>query len=396
MRVLQINNLCGRGSTGKIAVGISKLSDDNGIENTIFYFSRKSPYPNSTKITNRFSLKIQALKSRILGNYGFNSNRITNKLIKKIDEYNPDIVHIHNIHGHNANIEVLFEYLKATKKKVVYTFHDCWAFTGYCPHFSLIRCEKWKTKCFCCPLRKKYSWFIDKSDDNFERKKRAILGTNMVIVTPSFWLRDITRESFLNIFPIKVINNGIDLNVFHPQNSSFRKDYELENKKIILGVADIWSKQKGLDVFIELSKKMPAEYKVVLVGTSKKIDKKLPSSILSIHRTQNQKELAGIYSSADVFVNATREDSFPTVNMESLACGTPVLTFRTGGSPEIIDDACGSVVECDDIDSLISEIIRICTLNPYSKESCLNKAKNFNANDRFKEYIDLYKTFFED
>lgn len=391
MKLVQINHVCGRGSTGKICVGISELATQSGIDNRIFYSNNLSDYSLSVKYGNEKYIKIQALKSRIFGNYGFNSNVATKRVIKELERYNPDVVHIHNIHGHDVNFERLFDYLRKKNKKVVYTFHDCWAFTGYCPYFTMAKCDKWKTTCNHCPLRKEYSWFFDKSKKNFERKKKALSGLDLTVVTPSKWLADLVKKSFLKDYPVKVINNGIDLNIFKPTESDFRSKYRLENKKVLLSVADMWGKRKGLDVFIELSKRLADEYKIVLVGTTEAIDKQLPSNILSIHRTQNQTELAEIYSAADLFVNPTREENYPTVNMESIACGTPVLTFRTGGSPEILDETCGSVVDCDDIDGLEKEIIRICETRPYSKETCLKRAKSFDMKDRFKEYIELYE-----
>lgn len=391
MKLVQINHVCGRGSTGKICVGISELATQSGIDNRIFYSNNLSDYTLSVKFGNEKYIKIQALKSRIFGNYGFNSNAATKRVIKELERYNPDIVHIHNIHGHDVNFERLFDYLREKRIKVVYTFHDCWAFTGYCPYFTMAKCDKWKTNCEHCPLRKEYSWFFDKSKKNFERKEKALSGLDLTIVTPSKWLADLVKKSFLKDYPVKVINNGIDLSIFKPTESDFRNKYGLGNKKVLLGVADMWGKRKGLDVFVELSERLSDEYKIVLVGTTEAIDKQLPSNILSIHRTQNQKELAEIYTTADLFVNPTREENYPTVNMESLACGTPVLTFKTGGSPEILDETCGSVVDCDDVDALEKEIIRICETKPYSKKACLKRAKSFDMKDRFKEYIDLYE-----
>jgi glycosyltransferase involved in cell wall biosynthesis len=220
----------------------------------------------------------------------------------------------------------------------------------------------------------------------FALKKKWFLGLrDLTIVTPSNWLAEQVKQSFLKDYLIKVINNGIDLSVFKPQESDFRKKYSLEDKKIILGVSYDWSEKKGIDVFVSLAKKLPDEYKIVLVGTNENLN-----NILSIGVTQNARELAEIYSVSDLFINPTREDNFPTVNIEALACGTPVLTFRTGGSPEIINEDCGAVVEKDDTKALFDEIIRICSDKPYSAKSCIERAKDFDMNDRFKEYIDLY------
>lgn len=311
--------------------------------------------------------------------------------MKKLDEIKPDIVHIHNIHGHDCHFEQLFRYLKEKNIKVFYTFHDCWAFTGYCPHFTMAKCENWLNGCGNCPLRKRFSWFFDKSAKNLTRKKKALEGMDVTVVTPSRWLGDLVKQSFLNEYPVKVINNGIDLTVFQPLESSFRKIYGLQSKKIVLGVALGWSTSKGIDVFIRLASVLPEDYQVVLVGTDDKVDKQLPSKIISIHRTHNQQELAEIYSAADVFVNPTREEVLGLVNIESLACGTPGITFNSGGSPECYDESCGVVVDCDDLSSLEKEIVRVCTEKPYTKEACINKAKEFEKNQRYKEYLDLYE-----
>lgn len=393
MVVVQINLTCSWGSTGKICDSVSKLLTEKEIENFTFYTYGGNPEgkTNYFRYGNFSYTKFQALKSRILGNYGFNSFLATKWLIKKLDEIKPDIVHVHNIHGHDCHFEMLFNYLKAKNIKVFYTFHDCWTFTGYCPHFTMAKCNNWLNGCGNCTLRRKYSWFFDESSKNFSRKREALRDLDLTIVTPSQWLANIVKESYLKDCPVKVINNGIDLSIFKPTESTFRKSQKLEDKKIVLGVALGWSEAKGIDVFVRLANALPKDYQIVLIGTDDKIDVMLPQNIKSIHRTQNQQELAEIYSAADIFVNPTREENYPTVNMEAIACGTPVITFKTGGSPEIVDESCGSVVECDDIVSLEKEIIRICTSKPYSKEQCIKKAKEFDKNERFKEYLELYE-----
>ena len=391
MKIVQLNVTCGAGSTGKICVDVSKLLTEKGIENYILYTQGNSEYPLGIKYANEKYIKLQALKSRVFGNYGFNSQHETNKLIAELEKIKPDIVHLHNLHGHNCDLKALFNFLKKARIKLYWTFHDCWAFTGYCPHFDMIGCEKWKTGCYDCIQRKEYSWFFDRSKKLYEKKKELFTGLDLTIITPSKWLAGLVKESFLKDYEVKVINNGINLDIFKPTESNFKEKYSLEDKHIVLGVAFGWGPKKGLDCFIELSKRLPDNYRIVLVGTNESVDKQLPSNIVSIHRTQNQRELAEIYTAADVFVNCTREENYPTVNMEALACGTPVLTFKTGGSPEIIDESCGSVVAKNDIDAMEKEIIRICEDKPYSQTSCFEKAKSFNMMDRFKEYVELYK-----
>ena len=390
MKIVQINATCGIGSTGKICVGISELLTEKGVENYIIC-SRSNGYPLGIECANNYYTKLQALKAKVLGNYGFNSVIETKKIIAELEKIKPDIVHLHNIHGHDCNLAMLFKYFKKNNTKLIWTFHDCWAFTGYCPHFTMMKCDKWQTECYDCIQRKYYSWFLDRSKQLFNRKKELFSGLDLTVVTPSQWLADLVKQSFFKDYPVQVIYNGIDLDVFKETSSDiFRTENNLGNKKIILGIAFAWDARKGLDVFLELDKRLPDDYKIVLVGTNDETDKRLPESIISIHRTQNQQELAEIYSVADVFVNPTREEVLGLTNIEALACGTPVITFKTGGSPETIDSTSGSVVECDDIDALEREIIRICEDKPYSKENCIARAQEFAKAKRFQEYVDLY------
>ncbi len=398
MKVAQINAVCGKGSTGKICVEISNMLDKNNIENKIYFTSGDTRFKNGVKYANDFYIKCMAGLSRIFGKNGFNSKSATLKLVKKLKEFDPDIIHLHNLHGHNIDLNVLFTYLGKSNKKVIWTFHDCWAFTSYCPYFTMAKCDKWETSCYKCPQKKGTTWFFDRSKSLFKRKKRLITGVkSLTIITPSEWLADLVKRSFLKDYPVQVINNGIDLSVFKPTENNFRERYNIPAEKyILLGVAFGWGARKGLDVFIELSKRLPDNYQIVLVGTNDKTDKQLPKNIISIHRTQNQTELAEIYTAADLFVNPTREEVLGLVNVESLACGTPVLTFRTGGSPECIDETCGSVVDCDDIDGLENEIKRICEEKPYSKDACLTRAKAFDVNKKFLEYIKTYQNIYDD
>ncbi len=392
MKIVQINSTCGVGSTGKICVAVSELLTASGIENYIMYTFGNSVYSKGKRYMSWIEIKWQALKAKVFGNYGFQSKMGTRRLIAEIEKISPDIIHLHNIHSHNVHLDELFTYLRKRKIKIYWTFHDCWAFTGYCPHYYMAKCEKWKTKgCGNCPQRASYSWFIDRSKTMFDRKKQLFTGLDLVIITPSQWLANEVNNSFLRGIPVEVISNGIDLSVFYPCMSDFRTIHNLRNRFVILGVAFGWGTRKGLDVFIRLATRLDSEkFQIVLVGTDDKIDKILPKNVISIHRTTNQKELAEIYTMADIFVNPTREDTYPTVNMEALACGTPVITFRTGGSPEIIDEKTGIVVECEDEDALYNAIVSLEKKNDFLKEDCLERAKLFDSGERFKEYVSLY------
>lgn len=388
VKVVQLNAVCS-GSTGKICMSVSELLTQQGIENYIFYADGSTAFPAAQRYMRRSEIKLQALRSRIMGNYGFNSAGATRRLLKKLDAICPDIVHLHNLHGHNCHLGMLFSYLKEKHIRVFWTFHDCWAFTGYCTHFVAEGCEQWKTGCKRCIQKKAYSWFCDRSPALYNKKKTLFTGLDLTVVTPSNWMAELVKESFLKGCPIKVIHNGIDLSVFRPCQSNFRKKHGLEGKRIVLGVASGWGYKKGLDSFIRLSEKLDDRYVCVLVGTDAQVDEQLPKNILSIHRTQNQQELAEIYSAADVFFNPTREDTYPTVNMEAIACGTPVVTYRTGGSSEIVCEGTGFAV-AHNIDEAIEAIGQVMDRQPAMRKACLEAARSFDRDDRFRDYAALY------
>lgn len=400
MKIVFINSVP-YGSTASVCIGVSNVAKAHNFQTELAfgysYHPMRELQNNYIKIGSAFDKLMHMKLSKLTGKHGMYSKCATRKLIKKLTEIKPDILHLHNLHGWYINLPILFDYIKKNDIKVIWTLHDCWAFTGHCPHFTMVKCDKWRTLCHDCPQYKDYpSAYVDKTRKMYDLKKEWFTGVkNMTIVTPSQWLAELVKQSFLKEYPVKVINNGIDLNVFKPTESDFRKKYNLEDKKVVLGVAFGWGVRKGLDVFVELSKRLPDNYKIVLVGTDESVDKQLPSNILSIHRTQNQKELAEIYSAADVFVNPTREENYPTVNMESIACGTPVITFRTGGSPEIIDENTGIAVDVDDFDTLEKEIIRVCDTAPYPLPSCLERAKHFDKNEKFVEYFEIYNKILE-
>ena len=391
MKVVQINATANVGSTGKIAYSIKTLLDKKGIENYIFYSLGDCEGEKLLKFGNRAYIKLQALKSRVFGNFGFNSKSITKKMLKKLDEISPDIVHLHNIHSHNVNLKLLFKFLKERTVKVVWTFHDCWAFTGYCPHYDYIKCDKWQSNCKTCELKKGFSFFSDNSEKLFKLKKELILPLDLTVVTPSFWLKEQVEKSFLKGVKTVVINNGIDLSTFSPKKSDFKKMHGIEDKFLILGVSYIWDDKKGLCDFIKLSEILDDRFKIVLVGVDKKTAKTLPKNILAIGRTESKAELAEIYSAADVFVNPTKEDTFPTVNIEALSCGTPVITYKTGGSTEIIDDTCGIAVDKGNVSGIKDAILSLVS-NPKDRSDCVKRAKNFDENEKFLKYVDLYRS----
>jgi len=396
MKVLQINTVCGRGSTGRIATDINKLLLEQGHESVIAYGRGEAiNCDNAIKIGNKIDFYNHALKTRLLDKHGFGSKKATKNFIDRIIDYNPDIIHLHNIHGYYLNIEILFNFLKEFNKPVVWTLHDCWAFTGHCSHFDYANCYKWETHCQKCPERKSYpkSIFIDNSYSNFEKKKKLFTGLDkLTLVAPSEWLAKLVKRSFLKEYTVKVINNGIDLSVFKPVPNNFRKSYNLENKFIILGVANKWEKRKGFEYFIELSKLIESDETIVMVGLSKNQLKQLPKNVIGITRTNNVQELAEIYTTADVFFNPTLEEVMGLTNVEAQACGTPVITFNTGGSIETIDNSTGFIVEKGDLENTIRIIRKIKSegKEKYSN-SCIKRAnKYYNKNNKFQEYIELY------
>lgn len=404
MKIAQIN-MTSLGSTGKIMFHISQTVREMGYSSQT-YAPIRFIRGNKTYLENipghlwwgsRSEHKFHYYAGTLLGMNGLFSWFGTRQLIKHLKKFSPDIIHLHNLHFFCINFPMLFRHIKKNNISVVWTLHDCWSFTGHCPHFVAIKCDKWMTGCHHCPSLKEYpKSYIDHSRAMHRLKQKWFLGVkDMTIVTPSEWLGELVKQSFLKDYPVKVINNGINLSVFKPTDSDFRVKRGCQNKHILLGVAFGWGYKKGLDVFVELSKRLPPEYQIVLVGTSEMDDEQLPDNIISIHSTNNQTELAEIYTAVDLFVQPTREDTYPTVNIESLACGTPIVTFRTGGSPEIVDETCGSVIDVDDIDAMEREIIRICEEKPYSKEDCILRASRFDMKKRFEEYVDLYREVVE-
>lgn len=404
MRIVQINGGA-KGSTGKIMMGIAEVARAQGHEvmcaSPITTTNRDAGEDCGYYRIGTFnSRRVNVALARITGFNGCFVWFETYKLLKTIDDFKPDIIHLHNLHDSYINLSMLISYIKKHNVPTVWTLHDCWAFTGQCPHFTIVKCDKWKAGCHNCPQYKEYpASLYDNTKKMWQLKKKWFTGVkNMTIVTPSEWLAGLARESYLKQYPIEVINNGIDLNVFKPTHSNFREQYGIPGDKyIVLGVSFAWGYRKGLDCFVEMAEKLGEQYQIVLVGTDDEIDKNLPHNIISIHRTQNQKELAEVYSAADVFVMPTREENYPTVNMEAIACGTPVVTFDTGGSPEMLDDKTGIVVEANDIEATKKAIKDICEKKRCNDEEYIVAySKNFDMKKRFAEYIELYANVLEE
>lgn len=365
MKILFINSVCGIRSTGRIVTDLAEYYTVQGNEVKIAYGRETVPEKYrkiSYRIGTDFDVKVNGLKARLWDNEGFNAEQQTNEFVKWADNYNPDLVWLHNLHGYYINIEILFRWIKTRPNmEVRWTLHDCWAFTGHCSHFSYVKCDRWKEKCFQCPQKKEYpkGLFLDNSFENYRRKKKAFCGVeNMTVITPSKWLADLVKQSFLKDYPVEVVHNTIDTDVFRPTPSNFREHYGLQDKKIVLGVASSWGERKGMYDFFKLSELLDISFRIVMIGLSGEQIKKLPSSIIGIERTNSSSQLAEIYTAADVFVNLTYEDNYPTVNLEAQACGTPCITYRTGGSVESVPE--DNIVEQGDLNAMVSKIQEIC------------------------------------
>lgn len=363
-RILFINSVC-NGSTGTICKNLYKAAEKEGNECCIAYGRGNAPEGfNAIKIGNQLDVYMHALKARLFDACGFGSKYATKQFIKQIEAFKPDIIHLHNIHGYYINIEILFDYLKRHPEiKKIWTLHDCWAFTGHCSHYTYVKCEKWKTICTGnCPNKMYYpKTLFSNIHFNFVKKRCLFTGiNNLILVSPSNWLMDEVKLSYLKNYPIKVINNGINTNIFNPVKSDLKEKFNILDKKVILCVASVWNNRKGLDTIIELSKILDEKvYKIVLIGLSKKQLSNLPNKIIGITKTENLQELVQWYSLAELFINPTLEDNFPTVNLEALACGTPVITYNSGGSPESAHAQEDTIIFSNDIKELVDKIKKI-------------------------------------
>lgn len=392
VKVLQINSVCGYGSTGRIAVEISESLQTSGHESLIAYGRGSAPQGvKSLRIGSDVGVNIHGVLSRLTDRHGFYSRMATKEFLKQAEQFNPDVVHLHNIHGYYINIELLFEWLVKVNKPVVWTLHDCWAFTGHCSHFDHVRCEKWKTECGSCPQKKEYpaSLLADASTTNYRDKRRLFTAVKtMIITTPSEWLAGKVRQSFLKSYPVYAIPNGIDLSLFKPVGSGFREKNGLVGKSILLGVANKWDEKKGIGDFARLSGDLDAAYQIVLVGVDDA--QPLPQNIMRIKRTQNLQELIEIYSAADIYINTSVEETMGMTTVEALACGTPVIVYNVTAVPESVDKTCGVVIEKGDYESLKSTILSFRNYE-FKQEDCRLQAAKYNKKDMHHAYLKLYE-----
>lgn len=394
MRILQINSVYDYGSTGRIVKSIHEKALENGFDSKVVYgrdMNGKKFDTNIYKISSNLDNKIHGVLSRIFDSHGLHSKSATRKLIKYIKEYKPDIIHLHNIHGYYVNYKILFKFLKTYNKPIVWTLHDCWSFTGHCAYYDFVKCAKWQNGCEKCPQKKSYpKSFVDKSKKNYKLKTKLYVGMNITICTPSTWLSQEVEKSILSKVKINVINNGIDLNNYQVRKSNFIEKNGLEGKMIILGVASMWEERKGISAFLKLSKMLDESFEIILVGQTD-IDLSSYKNIFYVKRTDSIEELVDIYNSSDVFFNPTLEDNYPTVNIEAISCGVPIITYDTGGSPEVINSKNGFVVKVNDLDSVVEKLHEIKNGN-YNREEISKDSIQYSQDSKFTEYIDLYKS----
>ena len=403
-RLLQINPVVRVStSTGRIMQEIGELAMQNGWESYVAYSKGRDGIrtcaSHTIPVGNKWDTWMHGLETRLLDRHGLASVSATYDFIKQLKEISPDIVHIHNIHGYFLNYPILFEYLSKSGIPVVWTVHDCWLYTGHCYYYSYIQCNKWKNGCGDCPQKRKFpaSWWLDRSARNYQDKQEAFTSMpygKLTIVPVSDWIRGEMSRSFLKGYPFRVIHNGIDTEVFTVYGAEeVKRKYGWQGKHVLLGVASIWSEEKGLPDFIKLAQQLRDDEVIVLVGVTEEQKSQLPQNVYGIRRTENIRELAKLYSAADVFVNPTWQDNYPTVNMEAIACGTPVVTYRTGGSVEAITEDTGFIVEQGDVKGLLDSV-RV--IEQYGKHYYADRCRkyalaNFRKEDRYADYLNLYE-----
>lgn len=398
MRVLFINTVYGKGSTGRIIKDLgNSIVKDGGEFCVAFGRGECNENINSYRIGEKKDYMLHALLSRFTDRSGFYSSAPTKRLVDFIKHYNPDIIHLHNLHGYYLNIKILFEYLKNEfKGKIVWTLHDCWGFTGHCPHFTYKKCYKWQTECFACPEKSGYpkSVLADCSNRNYLEKKELYTGLkDLTVVTVSDWLKGVTEQSILGGYPVKRIYNGVDLNKFRPTESDVRKKYNCENKKLVLLVSDGWNERKGYSKFIETAKKSPADWQYIVVGLDKEKIAEMPKNVIGLERTWNQQELIDLYSAADLFFNPSVEETFGLVTVEAMACGTPAIVLNSTASPELIKtEKCGIICEADaTADELLQTIEKGLKLKADGGNiSARKNAENYSDTIHNEEYMKLY------
>lgn len=396
-KLIQINTVCNT-STGKIMGAIQRKANEAGYR-TISLVGRRKVFKDVAceKFGNFLSFWIHVAITTLFDRQGFGSYFVTRRLVRRLRQENADIIHLHNLHGYYLNLPVLFDYLAHEfSGQVFWTFHDCWPITGHCPHFAAKKCFKWRAECGHCPSKREYpiSLVLDASTRNYRDKKR-LFGSlqRLVITTPSDWMADWVKESFLSKYPVITIHNGIDLNMFsyHQPDQDFYIKYGMDaTKKILLGVAGIWETRKGLKDFLELADALPDEYQIVLVGVSARQIRSLPRNIIGIQRTENVGELVLFYSAASIFINPSLEESFSLVTVEAIACGTPVVVLDTSAVKELVCEQNGIVLGRHNAEDYL-QAIRAIEMRQVSREDVSKTAQKYDTNVMSERFMQLYQ-----
>ena len=392
MKIYQVNVVC-TGSTGRIATDISHYVEQHGGQCRIAY-GRGDAYEgiDAFKIETKWGSMFHAAMTRLTDRHGLYSRLATERLIEDIRRYEPDVIQLHNVHGYYVNYELLFAFLKEYNKPVVWTLHDCWAFTGHCAHFDAVGCDRWKSGCGnCCQIREyPSSLWRDASAENYARKQQAFCGVEKLqIVTVSDWLKRIAQSSYLSCYPMQTIYNGVDLRVMRPCSTNFRNSYNLGEKKVILGVASVWNEKKGLGLFRELAERLPEDYRIIMIGVPEKLRSGLPDKILCLGKV-GYEELAKWYSTADIYVNGSIEETMGLTTVEAMACGTPVVVQDATAVPEVVGEGCGSIVAKGDTDGMVQAICALCK-TPEMSARCMEQAAKYEREQQYAQYYRLYR-----
>ena len=409
--LVEINTVVNN-STGRIMHDIQREADILGME-TLSIVGRRHVYTDvpCVKLGNAVSFWIHVIWTTLTDRHGLEpilSVIYTGKMVRRIKEANPGIIHLHNIHGYYLHYPTLMKYLAYEYKgKIIWTFHDLWPITGHCAYYSAVNCDKWMTGCNHCPNKKRYpvSLGLDGSRKNYEIKQKLFTSlSNLTITVPSEWMASQVRQSFMGKYPVEVINNGIDTVVFDHNRLAVDSDTESSrcvgktswsDKKILLSVASIWDDRKGLKDLVALSDKLNDDYVMVIVGLSKHQISMLPKGVIGITRTENIDELVSLYSRANIFINPSLEESFSLVTVEALSCGCPCIVLDTSAVAELVNDDNGVVLHSHKPEDYLDAIKSI-ENRRYSRENVRATALKYDNKYMLEGYMRLYGEILRD
>lgn len=395
--LLQINVDANNGSNGSIARDIGSIALSKGWKSYIAYGRRHIPCDSELiRIGNDFDVKLHGLLTRLFDLHGLGSILATKRFLRKVDRIKPDIIHLHNIHGYFLNYNILFKYLIKHQIPVVWTFHDCWPFTGHCGYFEKYGCTKWKSECKSCPGYKDYprSAFFDLSRFQYALKKQLFTSLDTIhVTTVSAWLKGLTEQSYFSKYPIHVVYDGIDTESFVYRNSDLRTLYHIEDKIVLMSAAANWTAQKGWNDYIELSKILPDDCIIMLLGVTDEQSKNLPSNIIPVARVEGKDKLAEYYSMADILLNLSYQETFGMTTAEAMSCGTPGISYNRTACPELITSETGIVVEAGDMDAIIAAIKTIQSNGKdFYREACRQRVlDNFDFKKVNRKFFDIYQ-----